>query len=405
MNDNHIFSCFKDRAATKLVDAHLQQLTPATMLESYNNEMLLHTETVVELNERKVFLEGVAAHLGKFDPNDTEGMLQYVRRLYSEKGIELTRTVIEWFRKGHAPNKNYRRNLYDFCVALEMDYQTTAEFFLKAFLTIPYNYKDRVDAVYLYCLKANRPYSVIKKMLEITEEYEATNSGVSNTEHIGLQILSINTDAEFLEYLRANCYDAKHQYSTAKAEFIHLLSQNKIIRTLNSDEINKSAKQRIYKSTSIMTPKRNPDSLGNAELLNQILGYRYQGLTQEQKDNLDNCSLPKFTTDVDISNILSASKSVSGETLRKALILMKFYNYYRSKQILDESDPENVDDIQANYYDFLDETNLMLSKCGFVQLYLRNPYDWIILFCAYSQDPIFYLQDFLEKRYLGQLDG
>lgn len=407
MSEKHILDRFENREATQLLDVRSQGLYPATMDEDYDSEMFLLTEDIVELNERKVFLEGTSAYLGTFEPSDTEGMLQEIRRLYAEKGIELTRTVIEWFRKGSPPSKNHRRNLYDFCYALGMDYQTTAEFFLKVFLTIPYNYKDRVDAIYFYGLKANRPYSVIKKILEDSKAYEATNPDISGTERIGIHILSIDTDEEFLEYLRSNCYDPRHQYSTAKEVFAELLSDNKRIRTNSPQEIDQSSKpksQRAKKGKQDSSSNRNPEAHGNAELLNQILGYSYQRLSAEQKANLDNCDLPRFPTDVDISSILSPSKSVSSETLRKALILMKFYNYFRLKQMSPNYSSEDIDDIRACYDDFLEETNYMLAKCGFVQMYLRNPYDWIILFCAYSQDPLFYLVNFIEKRYFGQTD-
>ena len=160
--DEHIVPEFDDKNATRLVDNQLFQLDPITKQDDY--DALLHTQWIIKLNERKAFLEGVAAYLGNVNVTDTEAMLSEVKNRYAKKGIELNRAVKNWFKKsGVSPSTDqaYRRNLYDFCYALDMDYQTTAEFFLKSFLTIPFNYKDRVDAVYFYCIKMGKDYKTL----------------------------------------------------------------------------------------------------------------------------------------------------------------------------------------------------------------------------------------------------
>ena len=163
--DEHIIPELDDKNATRLVDNQLFQLDPITKQDDYDT--LLHTQWIIELNERKAFLEGVANYSGNVDATDTEAMFAEVKNRYAKKGIELNRAVKNWFKKsGVSPSTDqaYRRNLYDFCYALDMDYQTTAEFFLKSFLTIPFNYKDRVDAVYFYCMKRTNLLSQILKL-------------------------------------------------------------------------------------------------------------------------------------------------------------------------------------------------------------------------------------------------
>lgn len=61
-------------------------------------------------------------------------------------------------------------------------------------------------------------------------------------------------------------------------------------------------------------------------------------------------------------------------------------------------------EIIENLEDFCESMNKTLAECGFTQLYVRNPYDWIILFCANSSNPVDYLQDFIAKRYRGIMD-
>ena len=394
MGDNHIFGFFDGGEATRLVEEELFNLNPVTMAENYEVDTLMLTHGVVELNERKVFLESVATYLGK-DPNTSAGELfDEVKKRYTEKGIELKKAVKGWFQKedvSPSTDQAYRRNLYDFCVAMGMDYQTTAAFFLKAFLTIPFNYKDRDDAIYFYCLKEGRPYSVIKHMLEVADSYAVTNAHVNYTEEIGLRILDIETDEEFLQYLQKHCYDRKHQYATAKKRLAELISANKSIVPGND----KDGQELAF------------DHLGttkNSALLAAILGYRYQGLDAIQRKHMKESGLPAFPRDGDIDDILAPHSEASFEVLRRSLILMKFYNFYRGYQLITNKLDICEVDINENLYDFFDETNDELARCGFVQMYFRNPFDWIILFCANSPNPIDYLKDFIQKRYLGALE-
>ena len=393
MRDNHIFDTFDDGEATRLVEEELFRLNPVTLSDDYEVDTLLLTQGVIELNERKVFLEGIASYLGVDYSANAGELLAAVKTRYSKKGIELKKAVKGWFQKedvSPSTDQAYRRNLYDFCVAMEMDYQTTAEFFLKCFLTIPFNYKDRDDAIYFYCLKEGRPYSVLKQMLDAADSFPATNAEVNSTEELGLHILEIENDADFLAYLKNHCYDRRHQYATAKQKIAELVSANKAI-VPGKD---KDGQELAF------------DDLGttkNSALLAEILGYRYQGLDALQRKHMKDSGLPVFPRDGDIDGILSAENETSLEVLRRSLILMKFYNFYRNCQLSARSLYMDEEDINANLYDFFDETNEELARCGFVQLYLRNPFDWIVLFCANSPNPIDYLKDFIQKRYLGNL--
>ena len=269
-----------------------------------------------------------------------------------------------------------------------MDYETTAEFFWKSFLTIPFNYKDRVDAVYFYCLKEKRPYAVVEQMLEVAEEIEAGNQEKEATGRIGKQIFDIKTDEEFIEYLQHHCYERRHQYTTAKQKVAKLIIENKKI-------VPRQDKEKIELFFDDLGTKKN------SALLRSILGYTYQSLDEKQLKRMKESGLPVFPRDGDVDKAISEGNEISFEVLRKLLILMKFYNFYRKRQLSTKKLSMHENEINENLYDFFDETNAELAKCGFVQLYPRNPYDWIILFCANSADPIDCLKDFIQKRYMG----
>lgn len=393
MQNTHIFDQFADGKETQQIKDNLF-LDMVTLYEDYDEEMLYFTRDIDELSGRKVFLEGVASYLGKSINTSAEELLAEVKMRYKEKGIELTRTVKTWFQKkdtSPSADQAHRHNLYDFCVAMGMDYYTTAEFFFKSFLTIPFNYKDRDDAIYFYCLKNNRPYSVIKQMRDLAKNFETTNTDIAHTEEIGIHILDIESDEEFLAYLRKHCYDKSHQYATAKRKLSELVVANK----------------KIVPGTGEDDHELLFDDLGTTKtsaLLGAILGYHYQSLDSSQRKQLSKNDLPTFPRDGDIDKAIADGSEVSFETLRKSLILMKFYNFYRSYQINEHK--ATIDDRNIAEYleDFRSEINSDLAECGFVQMYVRNPYDWIILHCANSPDPVYFLQDFIAKRYRGIMD-
>lgn len=97
----------------------------------------------------------------------------------------------------------------------------------------------------------------------------------------------------------------------------------------------------------------------------------------------------------------------SADTIRKTLIIFKFYNFfcselnnYSSFKEYYERYGEDEEEINEVLDDFYWETSALLEKCGFVQLYARNPFDWLILFCAKSLDPMDSLRELLRARWL-----
>ena len=55
-------------------------------------------------------------------------------------------------------------------------------------------------------------------------------------------------------------------------------------------------------------------------------------------------------------------------------------------------------EINSRLMDFFDELNQTLISCGFAQLYMRHPFDCLILFCANSYDPIYTLHTLNEQN-------
>ena len=368
-SNTRIFDEFADRELTDIVRENLYWGDIF-----YNEEFDLDDiRTAIELDSRPVFLEGLISRLNflghNYNLSDTNTILAEIKQRYKDRlGFSCPRTVQEWI-KGTTPGVTERRNNYDLCLALDMDLQETAEFFLKHYLTVPFNYKDTTDAIFFYGLYHKKPYSVISGLLDAAKSFQPRESSQTETLQIGRHITEIKNDDEFLEYLSQHCFNNEQQYQVAR------MSIKELVQKLP------------FSSTS--------------ELHSEIMGFNYQSVKRQKWTK--NTELPRrFTeslpTDGVFAKILEGERE-SYETLRKTLIILKLFTYYP----FDSEEGLSEQNIRDRLYDFYDETNLELAECGFAQLYMRHPFDWLIIFCANSPDPIELFRELSSKRYLPPL--
>ncbi|MBR6897162.1 MAG: hypothetical protein IKN24_03220 [Lachnospiraceae bacterium] len=329
-------------------------------------------ELALKLDNDNAFLEGVCRRLNELG-DDTAAMLECVKKRYrSVLGTACPRTVVEWMR-GTTPGMVNRRNNYELCMALEMDYDMTADFFRRSFLSIPFIAKSRVDAVFMYILYHGRSYADAARLLAASENYELQEGAHTATSQIMRRIIETEDDEAFLTYLRTHCYGSAQQF---------LLAKEKI--AVETELVKKSIREDASQTIA------SPDRL-NSMTIEALLGYRYQLMDRAEKRPV----LPKRFTEslpneITLGQILGG-KGVSYELLRKTLLLLHFYNFY--------SRAENIDPrtIGGNLMDFYDEADELLESCGFARLYMRHPFDCLLLYCANSYDPILTMHYLNEK--------
>ncbi|MCQ2408071.1 MAG: hypothetical protein MJ065_06035 [Oscillospiraceae bacterium] len=330
----------------------------------------------LELDAYPFFLVGLAEKLTQLGTActaaDTEIMLAEIKRRYRTKiGKSCPRTVQEWI-KGQTPGVTSRQNHYELCYALEMDHQQTAAFFQKHFLTLPFNVKAKEDAVFFYCLFNRKPYAAAAKMLAEARCYVSQDNAHTATAQIMAAITQQNDDAAFLRYLSVHCYDNAQQFQLARQKINTEIEQVK-------EHIKK------FQPDTILSPDRL-----NSATIAELLGYRYQ--SREKDETLD--KLPKrfresLPNDVTLGRIINGD-TASYELLRKTLMLLHFYNFF------DDADNEDRNTVAQNLMDFYDELDALLLSCGFAQLYVRHPFDCLLLRCANSYEPIVTLYSVLE---------
>ena len=203
----------------------------------------------------------------------------------------------------------------------------------------------------------------MKELLEVSEGFVTQEKAHTSTSQIEAHIIAEDNDEAFKKYLSEHCYGKDQQFMLAR-------------NTINYD-VN------IIKDR--LLPDRKGDERLNNKIIERIFNINYQsGIRSRGKEK----KLPKRFTeslpnDVTFGKILNGDEATY-ETMRKALILFRFYSFY-SNEALDNYDPIEAN---GNLLDFLSEINDELMKCGFAQIYMRHPFDCLIMYCANSNDPV-----------------
>ena len=153
----------------KFHEGELTQLVFERILELDQTltEELPGIEEMEFLDSAMLFQEGINNRLVRLgftgDTDSADCKIDFLRRQFQKNKVEppiSDVTLRNWMTKAApASNEKGRENVFKLCFALEMSAWETAEFFLKAFLNRPYNYKKTREAVYYFCLQNRKSYA------------------------------------------------------------------------------------------------------------------------------------------------------------------------------------------------------------------------------------------------------
>ena len=342
------------------------------------------------------------------DASQTGSLASFVFEQCTAANAYISRqTLVNWLSKGLPANTaGGRENVYRLCFALQMNAQQTQEFFLKAYLERPFNYKDIHEAVYFFCLNHGCTYSDARRIISDIESMPIKENPYADniTAEIGKRLSRISSEEELLQYIADNRSGFAIQ--------------------------NKSATDRIKQlviSCQEIAPKEYGISCPNGEeitvdtidaLLNVIYGYAARGTINAKPAYKKSISKSRFPELIrrnwpqreQFAQILE-KKTASYDVIRRALIMLDFYDFF-AKAIVAEKETEEkrrktgaavyVPLVEYGLFDeFTDEMNATLADCGYVQLYWRNPFDWMIGHCAISPDPLGTLRNLIDEYYLS----
>ena len=329
------------------------------------------------------------------DKSNADALAKFVMKLGEERKALLSspNTVKNWLKKSPpAANQAGRENVYILCFALGLNAKETKEFFLKAYLERPFNYKNIHEAVYFLCMNNGLTYADAQKMIKTIESApEVKNADAENiTEQIGYAISQMTIGDDLVNYLISNRSGFTVQSQTATNKIKELIEECKVLA------------KKEYKLL------HNGDiSVENVdELLTVITGYYARETINGEKlykQSISKSKLPErirknFPQREQFKQIDEGTASF--DTIRKVLIILKFYSFFADALVHKAEDLEN-----GLFYEFVDETNELLAECGYVQLYWRNPYDWLFGYCAYgATNPLDEFKNVIDVFYLDDED-
>lgn len=378
---------------------------------------------LIELLKRKEYS-------GNLD-NRTEMADYLISKLRDIHSTIEEKTVYSWFYGEHRPKieAGYRRQIYEICFALHLDYSETVWFFQHVYYDRAFNFHTIEEAVFYYAFLNKHTYaealSIIQEVNDAASvrlEENAFSAGY--TRFIQNRIVDFRSDKELKEFLILN----KSRFDLWNISALNTL--NDLVHELIASE---EAKQEIDALKRTLSRKKGgsnrihltPAAYSQCGLLmKEILydaGNAHESATQYFLEAISAKNILKNTFILDrllsttsgiskaadvpyivrnnfpskktMSDILSETKitrSKSYDAIRKMIVLLDFYSFWvRIKIGLTDISEYSLNEL---YEIYLAEANNRLYQCGYEDLYPGNPYDWIFLCSAHSEEPIDYFR-------------
>lgn len=358
----------------------------------------------------RTFSEGLTTFLKKCGYSGNDDNISKTNYLSEKlKAIEstiTTQTVRNWFNKKVIPNLASRNKMFEICFALNASLEDTKWFFEHIYLEKAFHFHKIDEIIYYHCFKNKKTlkyaptelYQHAKSLIGTIESYPMeSDSEFVYTKEIKEHIENYTSDQEFVNYLKENKHLFSTYNNTAKKYIEYFVEEICGTETKNGYIIEH------YKIIGKKLPKKpisidlmldeilNLDNIKKVSRISEFKTHAHDGISKKAK--IPEAIRRNFPSKNTISNILN-NKNSSYESLRKCLILLKFYCFWIKLEINSHSF-----DSFNSYDEFCDETNDLLNECGYAPLYPLHPYDFIFLRASKEKSPskvLYYLGEFME---------
>ena len=402
-------------------------------------------EGLTELLEKK-------GYSGK--TNDIKALSEFlISRLQKINSPIGKATVISWFDRKHSPKvePGSRSKIYEICFALELSYEETLWFFQHVYYDRAFNCHTIDEAVYYYAFLKHLTYpeaqSIIQEVKDAPTLSTATDASENYTQIVKNRIDYFESVTELKTFLIQN----KGDFSTWNKSALVLLNnlKSKLLGPPESktaiNNLKRIIKQNSHSDIQLLNLFDSSDYQNCGLLMKEILfdfkehsAYEspaeYFGDTIGRKNIFSNdfilaCLLsnpaggmPKnkeikipdivrsnFPSKKTMSDILSEKDekknkilvSKSYDSIRKMIVLLFFYCFWLEVKLGIGGTKNHSNDELPGIY--IEQSDARLLECGYEEMYQGNPYDWIFLCSAKSEDPLKYFKDIISKL-LGESD-
>ena len=325
--------------------------------------------------EFRSFGEGLVEVLERKAGEPIQNPIQHLSKLCESKGIPTqeigsVNTLKSWFSGGPRPKKgeDSRKKLFVLAFVLDLDIAETAIMFQKVYLDRAFNQRNYKEVIYYYCIKNNLSYQHAQSMIsQVQLRPDGTGDKTVFTEYLAEEADRIQSDLELIHFIEANSHNYSLNSETAKKELLRL--KDYALR-LSQKDIGLQ-----HEDSLAYGRDRSSDSFLYAIITERSVAGSKGTITIPFKDT----TLPK-----EIKNNFPQVKSLSAKTdsfeeIRKTIVLLFSYTFWMEAQL------HNADDI---YDDYCDQLNDLLSRVNYPPLYYGDPFDWMFLYCTYSDRPL-----------------
>ena len=385
------------------------------------------------------------------DLTNNEEKTEYLFKKMKALPCDITKTTIRaWINGTQRPKLEHssRERMYQLCFALQLSYENVKWFFHHVYLTRCFNYHTIKEAIYSYCFQHKLTYSTALKLIQIVSEAPEPTTSIEErknyTKFVQEQIDSFHSEDELLHFLITNKHNFHAWNQTALShiyalweEIIGVKNNQEAIETLQKIRRNlirhKIAKdnsnsktameylntiQKDYQSFGLLLSEIAQDAQKSTanetfgenvlEILKSknifsvdfVLQYLFGTTENLQKNkNIPNSIRVNFPNKTTFSNILDPEKaktSLSYDSIRKTLILLKFYTFWcKVKLECPEYKEYSFEELSSIYQQ---QTSTLLLECGYEDLYAGNPYDGIFLvFSKNKISPLDFFREFISN--------
>ena len=329
------------------------------------------------------------------DPDDVVAKVNYIRTAFLKADMDAPREVREWFTKQQPIRRD---TAFQICFAFGLDGSETDEFFRRVYARErSFNCHRVQEAIYYFCLNNGLTWADamdIQSRVPLAGSEKAEGEAV-RTGSIIAELNQLETKEELITWLNENLDKFTVSNVTAYENIRRLwkltsgpdglLIRERKVPTLPSilDDAATGQRKEIRSGTDgvriydaylaiLQLDKDDIDRLHEDRSIRPLLG-KLHGDAQNA-----------FPDRQGIDRILRG-KVVSYERVRKWLVLLTFYTWWARKAIERghyRADPGDADRC-------ITSMNHYLADSGYPELYVGNPYDWIFLYAAKQEEPLF----------------
>lgn len=322
---------------------------------------------------------------------DVEEKTTYLLQKLAAIHVKITEiTVRDWFSGKRRPSldSRSRKLVYEICFALGASFELVQEFFRQVYFSRSFNCHTIKEAVYYYCLHQNHPYDHALDNCRSDEEFLAYFSRNKSIFDRWNQRALFYIE-EFVRQIRGTKEDIGR--IPAFVDF-GTIPDAKTLATPSASGLTIQEFFMHARHDSDYPWQYSGRNVTSIDFILEFITTFTIGVTKDATlPDIVKLNFPSKKTFSKILNRSQSETSTSYDSIRKCLILLKFYHFWVTLELMVDSG-NAAEDPQSDYADYFDdfceEMAQLLEECGYEELYERNPYDWIFLWASTTEHPL-----------------